>query len=155
MLLATLLTTGNISPQVGAEFEAASVKPNASGERRQSQRTEGRTFRAINVPARTLIRQAYQLMFEDYRLLGAPDWTTTSHFDVVATIPDGASSSQTGAMLQKLLADRFKLKIHTEIREAPAYALVLARKDGRLVDTTSRFPNRLRSTPSGRSTAPL
>jgi uncharacterized protein (TIGR03435 family) len=35
-------------------------------------------------------------------------------------------------MLRTMLAHRFKLVAHTETCEAPAYALVLARKDGRL-----------------------
>jgi uncharacterized protein (TIGR03435 family) len=36
------------------------------------------------------------------------------------------------AMIRALLADRFKLVAHTERREAPLYALRLARPDGRL-----------------------
>jgi uncharacterized protein (TIGR03435 family) len=35
-------------------------------------------------------------------------------------------------MLRNLLADRFKLVVHTEMRETAVYALVLARSDGRL-----------------------
>jgi uncharacterized protein (TIGR03435 family) len=35
-------------------------------------------------------------------------------------------------MLRALLADRLKLKVHTESREMPIYALVLARSDGNL-----------------------
>jgi uncharacterized protein (TIGR03435 family) len=35
-------------------------------------------------------------------------------------------------MLQTLLADRFKLKVHIETREVPTYALVVAREDGKL-----------------------
>ena len=35
-------------------------------------------------------------------------------------------------LLRSLLADRFKLKAHTESRELPLYDLVLARSDGRL-----------------------
>src|SRR6266480_406461 len=35
-------------------------------------------------------------------------------------------------MLRDLLADRFRLIAHQETRELPAYALVLARKDGAL-----------------------
>jgi uncharacterized protein (TIGR03435 family) len=35
-------------------------------------------------------------------------------------------------MLQSLLADRFQLQIHHETKELPIYALVLARKDGKL-----------------------
>lgn len=117
--------------QIALQFDAASVKPNTSGVRNQSQTTDGRTFRATNVPVRTLIRQAYGLMFEDYRLVGAPDWTNFERFDVVATLPEQASRSQASAMLRALLADRFKLIAHTEVRESPTYALVLARKDGK------------------------
>lgn len=118
--------------QTAPAFEAASVKPNQSGERRQSQHTDGRTYRAVNVPARTLIRQAYGLMFEDYRLVGAPDWTNFERYDVLATLPEQTPAGQVPAHLRALLADRFKLVVHTEVRDSPAYALVLARKDMRL-----------------------
>ncbi len=131
-LMFGVLVAASAYSQTGPQFDAASVKPNVSGVRNQSQSTDGRTFHATNVPARTLIRQAYGLMFEDYRLVGAPDWTNFERFDVVATLPEQAPRSQVSAMLRALLADRFKLIAHTEIRESPTYALVLARKDGRL-----------------------
>jgi uncharacterized protein (TIGR03435 family) len=35
-------------------------------------------------------------------------------------------------MMRSLLADRFKLKTHTETRELPVYALMVARSDGKL-----------------------
>ena len=35
-------------------------------------------------------------------------------------------------MLQQLLADRFQLVFHRETRELPVFALILARKDGKL-----------------------
>ena len=41
-------------------------------------------------------------------------------------------------MLKALLADRFKLKLHTEKREMPIYALLLAREDGQLGGTITR-----------------
>lgn len=126
------LTGGIAFSQAGPQFDAASIKPNNSGARNRSQTTDGRTFRATDVPARTLIRQAYGLMFEDYRLLGAPDWTNFERFDVVATLPADAPKSQVSTMLRALLVDRFSLIAHTEVRDAPAYALMLARKDGRL-----------------------
>lgn len=131
-LIPGMLLAASLCSQPAPQFDAASVKPDTSGVRNQSQTTDGRTFRATNVPARTLIRQAYGLMFEDYRLVGAPDWTNFERFDVVATLPEQAPKNQTPAMLRNLLADRFKLAVHTETRESPTYALVLTRKDGRL-----------------------
>ena len=41
------------------------------------------------------------------------------------------------AMMQSLLADRFKLEVHTDARELPIYALVLASSDGTLGSTSS------------------
>src|SRR4029453_16489905 len=35
-------------------------------------------------------------------------------------------------MIKHLLIDRFKLKMHTETRELPTYALMIARSDGKL-----------------------
>jgi uncharacterized protein (TIGR03435 family) len=52
-------------------------------------------------------------------------------FDISATLPEGTSAEQVPLMLQALLADRFKLIVHNEAREAPMYALVVARNDGR------------------------
>ncbi len=118
--------------QATPAFEAASVKPNTSGERRQSQRTDGRIYRATNVPARTLILQAYGLMFDGFRLVGAPDWTNFERYDVTATMPENTDPTQMRPLLRALLADRFKLVTHTEVRDSPAYALVFARKDKRL-----------------------
>lgn len=87
---------------------------------------------ATNVPARILIRQVYGLMFEDYRLVGAPAWTADERFDVIATLREQATHSQMPMTPRALLADRFQFVAHTEMRDAPADALVLARKDGRL-----------------------
>jgi uncharacterized protein (TIGR03435 family) len=41
-------------------------------------------------------------------------------------------SKELPQLLRSLLAERFKLKAHTESRELPVYDLVLARSDGRL-----------------------
>jgi uncharacterized protein (TIGR03435 family) len=42
------------------------------------------------------------------------------------------TAEQARLMLQRLLADRFKLVVRREMRELPVYALVLARSDGKL-----------------------
>lgn len=61
-----------------------------------------------------------------------PDWIGTEFYDINARGPTSASADDLREMARTLLADRFKLVIHTEKRELPAYMLVLARADGRL-----------------------
>jgi uncharacterized protein (TIGR03435 family) len=55
------------------------------------------------------------------------DWSDGPKFDILAKLPEGASRDQVPAMLQSLLASRFKLTTHREYREQPVYALVAAK----------------------------
>ncbi|HEY7188269.1 MAG TPA: TIGR03435 family protein [Vicinamibacterales bacterium] len=114
-----------------ATFEVASVKPNNSGDGRVmlAMPPTGR-ITATNVPARLLLQQAYQV--QPFQIIGAPNWTTSDRFDIVAKAPDGTAPELYRPMMRNLLADRFKLKAHMETREMPLYALVLARTDGKL-----------------------
>ena len=73
-----------------------------------------------------LIPIAYKV--KRYQVSG-PDWMASQRFDVLAKLPEGASRDQVPAMLQTMLADRFKLAIHRENKERSVYALVVA-KDG-------------------------
>jgi bla regulator protein blaR1 len=119
-------------------FEVASVKPNKSGEPfvRLGIQPGGR-YTATNVPLRLLIRNAYQI--QDFQLIGAPDWVSSDRFDIVAKAegdvppsPPGGPPGPIQFMLRALLAERFNLKVHSEQRELPIYALVVARNDGKL-----------------------
>jgi uncharacterized protein (TIGR03435 family) len=129
MSAAAGLTTAAQSP---ITFEVTSVKPNVSGDLRQSTGMKGRTFSAVNVPLRLLILAAYDLASEPFRLVGAPSWIATDRFDVVASTPEGAKPADRRAMLQALLEDRFRLVVRKESREMRIDALVRARTDGRL-----------------------
>ena len=94
---------------------------------------DGDRWRATNSTLRMLIRNAYSAEYPmDGQMVGGPPWMDTDRFDVLATVPTGASSADVKAMVRSLLADRFKLRVHTETRELPLYALVLARADGKL-----------------------
>ena len=110
-------------------FDVASVKPTKSGVPLPFIMSPGRfTMRA---PVRVLIQNAYQLL-QDARLVGGPSWLSSDRFDIVATMAGNPPPEQMPLMLRSLLADRFKLVVHTETRELPIYALVLAGKDGTL-----------------------
>jgi uncharacterized protein (TIGR03435 family) len=87
---------------------------------------------ASNITLRLLIRMSYGM--QDFQIVGGPDWQTTNKFDITAKAVDGTTSSTQDLqpLMRSILADRFKLKTHTEKRELPVYHLVLARTDKKL-----------------------
>ena len=135
LLIGTLVTTAGL-PVAGATgcsdpaFEAATLRPNTSGYagwRLQPQ--PGGRLTGTNVPAAALIRFAYNL--PDFQISGGPGWLASDRFDVEAKAEGDPPIDQKRLMLRTLLAERFKLTVHTETRELPIYALVMARSDGR------------------------
>jgi uncharacterized protein (TIGR03435 family) len=101
-----------------------------------------RRFEAVNGTVLQLVSWAYGLDCWMNRgpdlLFGGPEWIRKDGFDVQATIPEG-SPVQTKQqlhrhealtlqrMLQRLLADRFSLVTHREMRELPVYVLTAAK----------------------------
>jgi uncharacterized protein (TIGR03435 family) len=62
------------------------------------------------------------------QILGGPDWINSATYEIEAKAKGAAPDDQmNGPMLQALLEDRFKLKIHRETREVPVYALTAAK----------------------------
>jgi uncharacterized protein (TIGR03435 family) len=103
-------------------FEVTSVKPNTSGAAKQMMDTEpGRRFTAINVSLGQLIRSAYGV--QEFQISGGPAWLESARFDVIARGEPDAGQP----MLRALLADQFKLRLHTDTKELPIYALVAVR----------------------------
>ena len=95
-----------------------------------------RSFSATYISLRTLVGYAYGL--QDRRIVGGPAWLDSKRFDI-KTKSDAADLAVPDALthdlqvkyylrqIQLLLADRFHLKVHTEQREIPVYALVVAK----------------------------
>ena len=118
------------APAPGPAFEVASVKPNKSGELVGSigGRPGGQVV-VTNNTLRNIVRNAYQL--QNFQIVGGPEWFDTERFDITAKAVDSNPTQQEfQSMVQRLLADRFKLVVHRETRQSPIYALVLARSDG-------------------------
>ena len=114
---------------LGQEFEVVSVKPNKSISRDSHFTTDRGRLAAINVSLRTLIVNAYGV--QDYQVEGA-DWIRSERFDVAATFPETRPKGQKydeafQAMLQNMLADRFKLMVHREQKAPPVYGLVVGK----------------------------
>jgi uncharacterized protein (TIGR03435 family) len=136
MLRAADIAAQTPDPAATAAFEAASIKPNTSGERNTSvRRLPGGRFTATNVPVALLVQMAYQL--QQFQIQGAPAWLRSDRFDIVARIdgdppPPPVGSTQPDQVmiaLQTLLANRFKLSVHWEMQDLPIYALMRARAD--------------------------
>jgi uncharacterized protein (TIGR03435 family) len=86
---------------------------------------------AQNVTLRMLVMTAYNR--QPFEIIGGPPWWNSNKYDITAKAEDGSAKlDDMRLMLRGLLADRFKLKAHTETRDVPTYALVLARGDGKL-----------------------
>jgi uncharacterized protein (TIGR03435 family) len=123
-------------PGSASAFEVASVKPNKSASTSAGIMPRGRQLVVTNVPVRVLIATAYQIRSD--QVAGGPGWIASDRFDIVGTLPENASLTQFPPMLKTLLAERFKLVAHRETRQLPVYALVKARRDGRLGPQLSR-----------------
>jgi uncharacterized protein (TIGR03435 family) len=136
--------SAQVSPAVSPPppFEVASVKPNVSSEKNAFiQLQQGGRLVVRNIPLKTIITWAYQLRQDDERLVGSPDWIQAEKFDIDAKAPEGVALGTIGRVggpspglliLRAILAERFQLKMRTETREMPIYALVTANQDGRL-----------------------
>jgi uncharacterized protein (TIGR03435 family) len=126
ILLATPVSGQTVEPPPA--FEAATVKLNIDGA--VYYRDALGQFEMRNFPLIIFIFKAYGV--NSYSLSG-PDWLGSVKVDVVAKLPASAAGlpvkergSMVAVMLQALLAERFKLKVHREERLIPGYALVVA-----------------------------
>lgn len=115
-------------PAVGT-FEAASVKPNQGGGKRdQALNIEPGRLTATDISLGDLMMLAYGV--KRYQLSG-PNWvvggSTAVTFDVVATAGKAVEKDEIKRMIGPLLAERFHLQFHRETRELPIFALVQAK----------------------------
>ena len=122
----------SVSPEQSApaRFEVASVKRNSSGETFMTFNNQPNRLVLTNVAVRQLIVRAYQV--QPFQVTGGPAWLASDRFDINATALETATPAQMNAMLQTLLAERFKLVLHRENRPGDVFHLVKARPDGKL-----------------------
>lgn len=69
-----------------------------------------------------------------------PGWMATEHFDIVATMPEGSKEADAPAMLQALLAERFKMVVHRETQEHPVLALVVGKGGPKMKESPGDAP---------------
>jgi len=112
-------------------------------------------YSASNIDLKSLIANAYGVRPE--QISGGPSWIDSNHYDIEAKIvpADGAAlqpltKERRNLMLRSLLADRFKLVVHTETKEQPIYELVVAKSGSKLQPAKSDQPTRMIMSGSGK-----
>jgi uncharacterized protein (TIGR03435 family) len=133
-------------------FEVASIKPNAGGGGRMGAMASPGRVSMTGLPVRRLLMQTYEI--HDSQIIGGPDWLGSQGYDINATMTGTPSPEDRRMMMKTLLRDRFKLAFHTEKRDLPVYALVMARSDGRLGPGLKRIPDDECPPPGSRRGAP-
>lgn len=115
-------------------FAVATIKPSIIGET-LSIRLSGRRFMTTGASVTDLMAFAYGLHRQ--QITGGPSWIESSKYDVVAE-PDGEgrpNNQQLRSMVQRLLADRWKMKVHRDTKELPVYAISVGKNLPKLTKT--------------------
>jgi uncharacterized protein (TIGR03435 family) len=153
-----VLGQGNTATSAAAEsatidvkvpaFDVVSVKQNKSEGNmvRVMMRPDG--YAATNVSLKMLIEGAYGIRQD--LISGTPGWVDSIRFDIDAKVAGAnvddlkkLTPEQRMSMLKPLLADRFQVKAHTEMKTLPVYELVVAKGGSKLKEATAgyTYPN--------------
>src|SRR5207249_1401007 len=100
-----------------------------------------------NITLKNVMARAYGV--KPHQITG-PDWLDSARYDIVAKVPAGAAGDQIPAMLQTLLAERFKLTLHREKKVMPVYALVAGKSGPKLHPAGAAAGLRFSMGPNGR-----
>lgn len=122
-------------------FEVASVKPFQGLGTNVRLDISGPRVTITQYGLLGLIMTAYHV--EGWQVYGGPDWRDSQLFNIVANAPGerAPTMEQVRQMLQTLLADRFRLKVHREKKQSPVYALVVAKNGPKLKASTAYQPS--------------
>jgi uncharacterized protein (TIGR03435 family) len=145
-------------------YDIVSIKPNRSGSGAMSVRFSPTTYSATNTTLPLLIQDAYGLRM-DGLISGLPPWAGSTHFDIQAKTDDTTAAlldklpheqriQRQETMFRAILEDRFHLQVHSETKDLPIYALVVAKGGFKLAaaDPNNTYENGIKG-PDGKSSA--
>jgi uncharacterized protein (TIGR03435 family) len=118
-------------------FEVATIKPSTPNKPGKGFGFRAGHFVTLNTNLNDLIAFAYGLHAK--QIVGAPEWFGVDLFDIEGK-PDAEgrpNSKQMKTMVQKLLADRFKLTFHHDKRELSVYVISVASGGPKMTKSTS------------------
>jgi len=138
MRLMTKLVTGTLlccaawAQVTKPEFEVASVKTaiprGPNGQRTDRNGGPGTSdptlYTCRNCPLAWVIHEAYNLKPHEFQ---GPGWLSDTRFDIQARVPPGTTKLAFRQMLQRLLAERFRLSVHREPKNTEVYELSVAK----------------------------
>ncbi len=122
-------------------FDIATIKPNDKGATSMQRLTiNARNFVTVASSLTDLIGFAFKV--QTRQILGAPDWSDRDRYDINATLDtDGApTDKQLRSAVRKLLEDRFKLTVHQDKKELPAFVLTVSKTGPKLTPTEATGP---------------
>jgi len=127
---AVLVATPRAQVPKDPAFDVVAVKPAADPTAGSFSMVEpGGRYTGQNMSLRLMIKTAYGV--HDSQIVGGPSWIDSDHWDIKAKAEGYTDSSKfrdvARLMVRPLLADRFKIALHHEMREIPVYALVVAK----------------------------
>jgi uncharacterized protein (TIGR03435 family) len=124
----------NASPGI----EVATIKPTKPDEQGFMLVFRGGRFQTKNISLSKLLAFSYGV--HDKQLIGLPPWAETDKYDIDAK-PDTdgqPDKKQLQAIVQKLVADRFKLTFHHDQRELSVYVLSVAKAGNKLTKSENQ-----------------
>jgi uncharacterized protein (TIGR03435 family) len=131
-------TTGS-APVTKLEFDVASVKQNKSADQPNMNFPlgpgdvyvpNGGNFVASNLPLIVYINFAYKVTANQMQAIQKqlPAWVMSEKYDITAkTEKHDATKDEMRLMMRSLLAERFKLVVHSESQQTQVYRLVMAK----------------------------
>lgn len=105
------------------QFEVASLKPGAPGGRLGTiyPASGRRRYVGSNVSLKLMISVGYHVNSD--QISGGPPWISSALFDLNAEAEKPSRIEDLHAMLRNLIAERFKLRMHSETKTRPVYVL--------------------------------
>lgn len=108
-------------------YDVASVRPSQPGaiEGEVDPVPGGIGYNAERISIKDTLSVMYRIPRR--QIVGGPDWLSTDKFDIEARADHSYSIDDLHLMFQNLLADRFNLKVHKQIKVGPVYVLTVAK----------------------------
>ena len=137
------------APVAGPSFEVATIRPSDPNKPGASLMMSSDKFETESQTLIGILKFAYNLnLGGNQQISGGPAWVGSAKFDITAkedaetiaalqNLPKEQRAEPVRLMVQKLLAERFKLKVHHETKELPVYAMTVAKSGVKMTLTAA------------------